>query len=74
MEQRVKEIMADVLALNPSAITDTTSMDSTASWDSLHHINLALAIEQEFNTALEITEIESMTSFAEIMRVLREKL
>ena len=62
METKVRRIMADILGLDTAKIGDHTSMDNTVSWDSLAHISLMTAIEQEFEIALDIDEIESMSS------------
>lgn len=74
METKVRRIMADILELDPSLITEGTSMDNTGTWGSLAHINLVTALEQEFGVLLEIEEIESMHSFAKIKTVLAPKI
>ena len=74
MEQKVKQIMADVLDLDPRAIDGHTAKDTIESWDSLTHINLCLNLEQDFQVALTVSEMEAMLSYADILRVLREKL
>ncbi len=74
LEATVRKVMGDVLGLAPNAISEGTSMDSIGTWDSLAHINLMTALEQEFGIALEIEEIESMRSFARITAVLQRKL
>ena len=73
METQVKQVMADVLKIQPTSISDATAVDNTANWDSLRHIDLCLALEQEFGVILEVAEMEKMLSYAEIMRVLRRK-
>jgi len=74
MEQRLKEILGDILDLDPNSIDGSTSKDSTASWDSLTHINLVLALEQEFQLSFEVTEIELMLSFDDILQVVMSRL
>ena len=74
MEERIKQIMADVLDLDPRAIDGDTAMDTIGSWDSLTHINLCLSLEQDFQVSFTVTEIEAMLSYADIVRVLGEKL
>jgi len=74
MEQRLKEILGDILDLDPNSIDGSTSKDSTASWDSLTHINLVLALEQEFQMSFEVTEIELMLSFDDILQVVMSRL
>jgi len=74
MEDRIKQIMADVLDLDPLAIDGGTAMDTIESWDSLTHINLCLSLEQDFHVAFTVPEIEAMLSYEDILRVLGDKL
>lgn len=67
LERRVREIMADILQLDATRIDDSTSMDSVEQWDSANHINLVLALEEEFGVSFDVVEIEAMTSFAEVL-------
>jgi acyl carrier protein len=68
--ERIRSVMADVLGLDQSAISMSSTMHNTSEWDSLHHINLIAALEQEFETTFEISEIQAMTSVPEIVRCL----
>jgi acyl carrier protein len=74
IERQVKQVLADILDLDPNRIDGTTTKDRTASWDSLNHINLVLALEQEFQVSFDVTEIESMLSFVDIVEILERKL
>lgn len=74
MEERIKQIMADVLDLDAAVIDDSTAMDSTESWDSLSHINLCLSLEQDFQVSFSVGEMESMLTYDDVVRVLTEKL
>jgi len=74
MEERVKQIMGDVLDLDPHSINGDTAMDSVESWDSLTHINLCLSLEQDFQVSFTVPEMEAMLSYEDIVRVLAEKL
>jgi acyl carrier protein len=73
MEERVKQIMSDVFGIEVSTIDDQTSKDLVATWDSMNHINLVLALEQEFSVSFEVNEIESMTSYGDIICILESK-
>lgn len=70
----MKQIMADVLDLSPQAVDESTTRDRIASWDSLNHIQLVLALEQAFQVSFDINEIEAMLSYADIRQVLNGKL
>lgn len=74
MEERIKAVIADVLAIEASSIDEQSSMDTIEAWDSLAQIDLVAALEEEFALGFEVEEIETMTSFADILDVLTEKL
>ena len=66
--------MADILDIEPATIHDDTSPDNTPKWDSANHIQLVLALEQEFAVAFDVSEFESMTSFFEIVQMVQARL
>ena len=73
-EQRVRQILAEILRLNPSEVGDDASLDTTPGWDSANHINFVLALEEEFSVTLDVDEIEEMTSFPDVIRIVEAKL
>ena len=72
-EPRIKQIMGDILRIHPEQIDGRTSMKRLDSWDSLSHIELIGALEQEFEITLDVDDIERMVSFVEIQNVLQLK-
>ena len=74
MEERIKQIMADVLDLEPMGIDGDTAMDTIERWDSLTHITLCLSLEQDFQVSFTVGEMEAMLSYDDILLVLSEKL
>jgi len=66
--------MADLLDLDPERIDGSTLKDNTPAWDSLNHINLVVALEQEFGISFDLHEIESMLSYDDIVQVVVGKL
>lgn len=73
MEDTVKQIMSDILDMEAESITDDTSMENVELWDSSNHISMVLALEEEFGISLDVSEIEEMISFYDIMSVIQEK-
>ena len=73
IEQTIKDLMAIVLNTDAAKIDDATSMDNTPGWDSANHINLVLALEEEFSISFEVSEFESMVSFFDIVQVIEAK-
>jgi acyl carrier protein len=70
----VRQIMADILAIDERRIDDGLEMGMVEQWDSANHVRLVLALEEEFGVSFEVSEIETMTSFAEIVSTLERKL
>jgi acyl carrier protein len=66
--------MQDVLGIDARRIDDSTRMDRLGVWDSATHVNLCLCLEEEFNVTLSVSEIEAMTSYRDILKVLRGRL
>jgi acyl carrier protein len=72
--ERVRGIAADVLKVSGSAITAETSLESIEAWDSLQHLNLILALEQEFGVQFEPEEIDQMNRIDRILVVVQGKI
>ena len=71
--QEIRRIAADVLEVPAAQITPKSSTETIASWDSVHHLNLILALEQEFQMQFEPEEIDRMTSIEEMLNVLEKQ-
>jgi acyl carrier protein len=74
MHEQIKRIMADLLDLDPASIDGSTLKDNTSAWDSLSHINLVVALEQEFGVSFDLHEIESMLSYDDIVQIVVGKI
>ena len=73
-EQKLKRIMGTALKVDPSSIGTESSNDNIESWDSLKHMNLVLALEEEFSVSIPDEEAANITSYALIKLVLDELL
>ena len=47
VEAKVKAVMSRVLRVPESDLSESSSPDTIESWDSLEHMNLILALEEE---------------------------
>ena len=74
IEARVRQVLAEILGIDAAAIGDATSMDTVEQWDSANHISLVLALEEEFGVNFDVAEIESMTSFPDVVAGVLAKL
>lgn len=73
-EEALKEVMATVLGITADSISDETSMDTVEAWDSIQHMNLVLAIEEEFGISIPDEDAGNITSYPLIKLVLNEQL
>lgn len=70
----VKKVMASVLEVDASTITDDASMDTIGNWDSLRQMNLVLALEESFGVSFPDEDAANATSYKLICIVLEEQL
>lgn len=71
---RVQRTVADLFALPVAEIMPETTPDTIETWDSLQHLNLVLAIEQEFGVQFAPEDIAQILCVEDIVTLLTEKL
>jgi acyl carrier protein len=71
---KIKEVMAAVLDVDPSSISDDDSMDSIESWNSLRQMSLVLALEEAFGVSFPDEDAANATSFKLLSMVLQEQV
>lgn len=62
MEQQVKEIIARVLNVEISVITDSLSSGDILQWDSVGNLAIISTIEQELNIEFPLEDLFDLTS------------
>ena len=72
--QKIKRVMADILNISEASISNETSSENTEAWDSANHIQLVVALEEEFSISFDIKEFEMMLSYPEIINLVTAKL
>ncbi len=71
-EAKLKSVIAAVLGVPAASIGPDSSQDTIEAWDSLKHMNLVLALEQEFGVSVPDEEAAEITSYPLIKVVLSE--
>lgn len=74
VQNTIKIIMSTVLEVPLDEIDENSSSDSVSTWDSLKHMNLIIALEQEFGVAFDEDTIPEIQSFSSISSALQELL
>ena len=52
MQNRIRDIAADVFGVPAAELPDDASNETVPGWDSLHHLELMLALEMEFGVQI----------------------
>jgi acyl carrier protein len=73
-ENALQQVMATVLEVPADTVGPGTDMDTVESWDSLRHLTLVLALEQEFGVQIDDEDAGSITSYPLIKLVLEDLL
>jgi acyl carrier protein len=73
-EERIKRVLGAVLGIPPGNIPPEASMDTVSSWDSLRHMNLILALEEEFHISIPDEEAANLSSLPLLRLTVSEQL
>ena len=65
--------MANVFNIDANIITYDSSPDNIETWDSLKHMNLIVALEEEFCVEFTDDEIVDSMNYALILNILESK-
>ena len=72
--EKLNEIFRDVFDDEDITVDEETTADDIDDWDSLEHINLVNAIEDEFDMKFDMGQIVTMKNVGEMVDIILEKL
>ena len=72
--EKLNEVFRDVFEGEDITVNDQTTADDIDDWDSLEHINLINAIEQEFGIKFNMGQIVGMKNVGEMVNIIEGKL
>lgn len=72
--ERIKAVLASVFETEASEINEYSSIDSIENWDSLRHLNMILALEEEFEVSIPDEEVGDLVNFKLIELTINELL
>ena len=61
-QEKIKNIMSIVFEVPYEEITETSSKDTIEYWDSLRHLNLIMALEEEFDIKIPDDEVDNLVN------------
>lgn len=74
VQEKVIQVLVNILQVSPEEISTKTTSDDVEKWDSMNHINMILALEQEFGIRYDEEQVVSMLSVGEIIEVTKGML
>ena len=70
---RLEPIFEKVFDQEGIAITPTLTAHDVEDWDSLAHIRLIIAVEQEFGVHFQTTEVNNFKNVGELVALIEKK-
>jgi acyl carrier protein len=62
IKTRVRVVLAKALKTDPATIADNATQMDLSEWDSVRHMNVILALENDFGIEFEDAELPTLTS------------
>jgi len=74
IQEKVIQVLVNILQVSPDEISIKTTSDDVEQWDSLNHTNMIQALEQEFGIRYDLEQVVSMLSVREIIEATKGML
>ena len=71
MENKIIDIISSVSKLTNQELIEKKEVEKL--WESITHVEIVVALEEEFDIMFEQDEIASMTTVAKIIEIVRSK-
>ncbi len=72
MDEKLKDILAKVLLIDESKISDGMSRKSVKEWDSMAHLMLVSEIESAFEVTMDDDDIMEIQTVGDIKKTLKK--
>jgi acyl carrier protein len=73
-DSRIRSVLSEVFDLQPDDVGAETSFDTVEGWDSLQHLTLVLALEEEFGIHFDDEETLELISYPLITTIVSERV
>ncbi len=72
--EELNEVFRDVFDDESIVVTDETTADDIDDWDSLEHINLMAAVEQQFGVKFNMGQIVTLKNVGEMVDLIESMI
>ena len=73
-EDRVKEVFCSIMDITSDELPEDATPDTIESWDSIRHLKLVLALEEEFDIELDEDEVDGLLSVSQFVQAIEAEL
>lgn len=73
MLEKVKEVIAEQLSIDPSTISEETKFKEDLGADSLDLFEVVMALEEEYSIEIPQDDLENLKSIGDVMDYLKNK-
>jgi acyl carrier protein len=73
LNDKLVEIVAELLDLEPALVKEELTPEDVELWDSLNHLRLMTAVEEEFKIKLSMQEIESIRTLGALDALVEQR-
>lgn len=73
ISEKFKNVILKELNLNDFNIQEDTTADKVPGWDSLNHVNIIIAIENEYNLRFKSHEVLSCKNVGDLYNLVNSK-
>lgn len=74
IKERILQVMATVFETEAATLNENSSSDTIEAWDSLKHLTLILALEEEFAISIPDEEVGELVNYKLIEITIHEQL
>ena len=72
--ERLNNVFRDIFDDDSIVVKPETTSNDIEDWDSLEHINLIVAVEQEFGMKFNMNEVTSMKNVGEMVKIILDRV
>ena len=70
--ERLNKVFQEVFDDDSITVNDNTTSDDIEDWDSFEHINLVVAVEEEFSFKIPMGKVVTMKNVGEMVDIIME--
>ena len=70
--ERLNNVFREVFDDEEIVVSETTTADDIEDWDSFEHINLVVAVEEEFSFKIPMGKVVTMKNVGEMVDIILE--